>query len=167
MITREQVLAALKRVMLPGSGADIVCAGLVSDIAIADGAVMFAINVEPAGPARWSPSVWPPKALSRHCRASSKATVALTAERAPARRSPQRAPQRARELRGAFPASVTSSPSLRARAASANRPPPSISRLGSRHLGLSVAVLDADVYGPSLPKLLGITGRPQADAGGA
>ena len=34
--------------------------------------------------------------------------------------------------------------------------------LGLKSLGLRVAVLDADVYGPSMPKLFGLTGRPEA-----
>jgi ATP-binding protein involved in chromosome partitioning len=37
--------------------------------------------------------------------------------------------------------------------------------LGLQALGLKVAMLDADVYGPSLPKLLGISGKPQAPEG--
>jgi ATP-binding protein involved in chromosome partitioning len=33
--------------------------------------------------------------------------------------------------------------------------------LGLQALGLKVGVLDADIYGPSMPRLLGIHGRPQ------
>ncbi len=33
--------------------------------------------------------------------------------------------------------------------------------LGLAALGLDVGVLDADIYGPSMPRLLGITGRPE------
>ncbi len=33
--------------------------------------------------------------------------------------------------------------------------------LGFKALGLRVGILDADVYGPSQPRLLGLTGRPQ------
>jgi ATP-binding protein involved in chromosome partitioning len=33
--------------------------------------------------------------------------------------------------------------------------------LGLKALGLSVGVLDADIYGPSIPRLMGISGRPQ------
>jgi ATP-binding protein involved in chromosome partitioning len=37
--------------------------------------------------------------------------------------------------------------------------------LGLRDLGLRVGLLDADIYGPSTPKLLGIKGRPQTRGG--
>ena len=36
--------------------------------------------------------------------------------------------------------------------------------LGLQAIGLKVGVLDADVYGPSMPRLLALTGRPQAGA---
>src|SRR5262249_60001654 len=37
--------------------------------------------------------------------------------------------------------------------------------LGLRDLGLKVGVLDADIYGPSLPKLLAIKEKPQTIGG--
>ena len=39
--------------------------------------------------------------------------------------------------------------------------------LGLRDLGLKVGVLDADIYGPSMPKLLAIRGRPETLGGNA
>ncbi|HRK17850.1 MAG TPA: P-loop NTPase [Hyphomicrobiaceae bacterium] len=36
--------------------------------------------------------------------------------------------------------------------------------LGFQAMGLRVGILDADIYGPSQPRLLGLTGRPQAQA---
>ncbi len=37
--------------------------------------------------------------------------------------------------------------------------------LGLQANGLTVGILDADIYGPSMPRLLGISGRPRAVAG--
>jgi ATP-binding protein involved in chromosome partitioning len=37
--------------------------------------------------------------------------------------------------------------------------------LGLRDLGLKVGVLDADIYGPSIPKLLAVRGKPQTIGG--
>ena len=37
--------------------------------------------------------------------------------------------------------------------------------LGFQAIGLRAGILDADVYGPSQPRLLGLTGKPQAGAG--
>lgn len=38
--------------------------------------------------------------------------------------------------------------------------------LGLKALGLKVGIMDADIYGPSQPKLLGISGKPEVVAGG-
>jgi ATP-binding protein involved in chromosome partitioning len=36
--------------------------------------------------------------------------------------------------------------------------------LGFQAIGLKAGIMDADIYGPSQPRLLGITGKPEADA---
>ena len=36
----------------------------------------------------------------------------------------------------------------------------------AKSLGLQVGILDADVYGPSIPRLLQLQGKPNVDQGG-
>lgn len=36
----------------------------------------------------------------------------------------------------------------------------------SQRLGLRVGLLDADVYGPSIPRMMHLSGKPRVDAGG-
>ena len=54
-ITREQILAALAKLRLPGGSEDIVSAGLISDIVIANNRVMFAITADQANSAGLEP----------------------------------------------------------------------------------------------------------------
>ena len=70
---------------------------------------------------------------------------------------------RRRRHRKAFPASPRSSRSPAARAASANPTVAVNLALGLARLGLKTGLLDADIYGPSVPRLLGITQKPDSD----
>ncbi len=73
-----------------------------------------------------------------------------------ARRRPARSARRR-----AFPASKRLSRSHPARAELGKSTTAVNLALALKANGLRVGILDADVYGPSMPRLLGITGRPQ------
>jgi ATP-binding protein involved in chromosome partitioning len=167
VITREQVVDALKHVAAPGAGKDIVAAGLVSDIAISGDSVMFAINVEANRAGEMEPIRLAAEKAVASLPGVSRAMVALTAERPPGR-GPQPGPrvQAAQALRRGIPG-IRHLIAVASGKGGVGKSTTAVNlALGLKELGLRVAALDADVYGPSLPKLLGITGRPQAAAGG-
>ncbi len=95
-------------------------------------------------------------------------TAVLTAERRLRRTRPRAAPARgARPRRGAASAGESPlAPGVRAIVAVASgkggvgKSTTAVNlALALKALGLSVGVLDADIYGPSMPRMLGISGR--------
>jgi ATP-binding protein involved in chromosome partitioning len=171
-VTREQVLQALRRVKGPDLSNDIVSLGLVSDVMVADGKVIFSITV-PAEKAReLEPLRQAAEVAVREVPGVEQAMVALTAERRQgAGESRQRtAPPPVREDRGPPPkAGVPGVRSIIAVASGKGGVGKSTVAvnlaLGLQAIGLKVGILDADIYGPSMPRLLGLTGRPEVISG--
>ena len=146
-VTQQQVLDRLGKVTSP-RGVALTDANVLSAITVNDGKVFFSINVDAAEARAWESVRAQAEAAVRAIPGVTTAMVALTAERKPAagaaaaaphRHAPGRAAglgapaaaqSRPRRCRGRrkFPASPPSSRWPPARAASANRPPRSISR---------------------------------------
>ncbi len=178
-VTREQVLETLKTVRGPDFEGDIVARGMVSDVFISDGKVYFSITV----PADRANELEPLRqAAERAVKAMpgvKGALVSLTAERkagaAPAAK-PQPAAQSHSHSHSHAPAQAPSGqrpakqniPGIGAIIAVASgkggvgKSTTAVNlALAMKANGLKVGILDADVYGPSLPRLMGISGRPQ------
>ena len=174
-VTKEQVLAALARVPSPG-GAPLPDARVLSDVVVSDGKVFFSLTVDAATVKAWEPVRDAAEKAVRSVPGVQSALVALTAERSPgaAARGPQPAHVAAQPQRAAHPADKVQPgiPGVDAVIAVASgkggvgKSTTAVNlALGLRDLGMKVGMLDADIYGPSLPKLLAIKDKPETIGG--
>ncbi len=160
-ISKDLIIAELKRIAAPDGRGNIVSAGLVSDIAIHDGQVMFALNADPQHmKAMEQLQAFVQKAVSA-LPGVKKAIVALTAERTPAREVGPKVSS-TQTLKNGVPG-VKHLIAVASGKGGVGKSTTAINlALALKSIGLKVAVLDADVYGPSMPKLFGLKGKPEA-----
>jgi ATP-binding protein involved in chromosome partitioning len=168
-ITSEQVLAALRRVRHPRRDGDVVGLGMVSGVVVKDGNVGFAVDVDPAEAQELEP-------LRRACEQAVRSlpgviscTAVLTAERAPGGRGPAGPPPSLGAPRQAQAPLVPGVASIVAVASGKGGVGKSTTAvnlaMGLAAVGQRIGLLDADIYGPSLPRMAGITGRPASPDG--
>ncbi len=173
-VTEAEVLEALKTVIDPGLGKDIVASNMVKGVVVRDGNVGFAIEVDP----RRGPALEPLRKEAEQkvmgLSGVSSVTAVLTAEKGGGAQ-PEGLPRQVAQGPGQGPATGQRPGSERALVPGVRSIVAVASGKGgvgksttATNLalalairGLKVGVLDADIYGPSHPRMLGISGRPQ------
>jgi ATP-binding protein involved in chromosome partitioning len=169
-LTGERVLAALRRVRHPHRGDDVVSLGMISGVVVKNGNVGFAIEVHPAEAKVLEPMRKSCEQAVREIPGVLSCTAVLTAERAPGGRPGAGPPP----TLGASqrPAPPTLVPGVKAIIAVASgkggvgKSTTAVNlAMGLAAIGQQVGLLDADIYGPSVPRMSGITGRPTASEG--
>lgn len=172
-IDEAGVLAALATVIEPDSGRDVVSLKMVSGLVVKDGNVGFSLEVDPARGEALEPLRQAAEAAVFALDGVSSVTAVLTAHSAGGESAAPAAPPRGDTGAGGGGARAPLLPDVGAIIAVASGKG-GVGKstvacnlaLGLARLGLSVGLLDADIYGPSLPRMMGATGRPSTDDAG-
>ena len=191
LLTNQDVLDAIRTITDAERGGDLVSLGMISGIVIRQGNIGFSIEVEPERGPRLEPLRQAAEQAVLKLPGVTSVTAVLTAER-PAKAAPQghahsHAPGTAAPVTPGGQSDVTAARRAAATGQAPAKKPlvPGVTHilavasgkggvgkstvavnlaLAMAAMGKRLGSLDADIYGPSQPRMLGITGRPEATA---
>ena len=178
-VNEQLVRDALKTVIEPDSGKDIVSLEMISGLVIKDGNVGFAIEVDPKKGEAMEPLRQEAEGKVHALDGVVSVTAVLTAHsEGPADNGPNQAPPPGRPA-GAAPQpgrgpgiAGSTIPGIKAIVAVASgkggvgKSTIAVNlALALGTLNLKVGMMDADIYGPSQPRMLGISGQPTSEDG--
>ncbi|HZT20233.1 MAG TPA: iron-sulfur cluster carrier protein ApbC [Dongiaceae bacterium] len=163
-VSEAAVLAALRTVPDPDRGGNIVELGMISGLALREGHVAFAIEVDRARAPRLEGLRRTAEQAVERLPGVLSVSAVLTAER-PGPQARTAAGPRPQPAKPGIPG-VHAIVAVASGKGGVGKSTTAVNlALALQALGLKTGLLDADIYGPSQPRMMGISGRPSSPDG--
>ena len=164
-VSRESLQQALRGITDPASGRDIVAAGLVEGIEVRGGLVQVALLTDRAHAAAMEPVRRAVEQVLGGQPGVTNATAVLTAHKGPAQtRQPAAAAPAGHKPTLLLP-DVKAIVAVASGKGGVGKSTVAVNlAVALARRGVATGLLDADIYGPSLPRMLGISRRPEVHA---
>ncbi len=163
-LTEDDVIRALRSVRYPGFTRDIVAFGVVKDLAVHGGAVTFRVELGPGNPA--VAGIIEREARSALATLAGVTSVGIRVEPRDKAQGARPGPTTGALDAGLLPG-VTHVIAVASGKGGVGKSTVAVNvAAGLAHRGARVGLLDADIYGPSIPLMMGVDERPTIDATG-